>query len=62
MGMFIAAIALFGAVWAITMAIRAEESQVGHGDVPNPLPLPGPRDVHSVSPGTLGRVRVPRWT
>ncbi|MCW2924556.1 MAG: hypothetical protein JWM98_1960 [Thermoleophilia bacterium] len=62
MEMLFAAIALFGAVWAVTMAVRAEPRAATFEDVPNPLPQPGARDVHTVSHGTLGRAPVPRWT
>lgn len=30
-------------------------------DAPRRLPRPSARDLHTVAPGTLGRVRVPSW-
>lgn len=58
---FIAAAALFCAVWLVIAVVRAEDTTPIYGDVPKRLPDPGPRDQHTVT-GTLFRAKVPRWT
>lgn len=58
----IAAAALFGAVYFIVTALRAEDSHQTDGHGGPRLPDPGPRDLHTVTPTTLGRAPVPRWT
>jgi hypothetical protein len=62
----VTALVFFGALTWIITALRESDD---HSDVdarawvevPSRLPNPGPRDLHAVTGGTLGRAHVPSW-
>lgn len=58
----LAALLLFTAIVGLVAAYRTDDDGVrAFADSPRRLPDPGPRDLHTVTSGTLGRAHVPNW-